>query len=433
MKKAILTLRKNLTGLVLCSIFIVNCSDDGPYHDDASKLALEKSELHSLSVSEKYAYVTKHLNVLRNGFLTITGNDGYRRILYDEIEMKFDGDFDVLIETLHSRIPKLMNELSHSPFITNGNYEVSMTAFSNIVDSVVVNLFPQVHIPNYLQLKEKGIIGNGVVTVVGYNGDETPIEWEGIKNNESKLEVVIVDEKYCSENEVWVIGLNDGKVPYMNLEDYKSSANARIQIIDCLNSGEEPCSTSPALWSDIWTYKFSIDCLKENIFSGNADVAITTWTCFEDFINPITGQQEPVDWFGDPEYRDLLSLDNFYLHKCFGPIGVGGKAVQAIHTFPVVTGFSTPTTPNESGGVGDHLYYVIFEHDNWPAGLKFRNVDPFWNSTSLNISFRSSQSEYGYGVFSSAEECFVCAPGNGTTACDHLINNDCAEFSFYKQ
>src|SRR5690606_9211634 len=122
---------------------------------------------------------------------------------------------------------------------------------------------------------------------------------------------------------------------------------------------------------------------------------------------------EPVDWFGDPEYRDLLSLDNFYLHKCFGPIGVGGKAVQAIHTFPVVTGFSTPTTPNESGCVGDHL--------------------SFWNSTSLNISFRSSQSEYGYGVFSSAEECFACAPGNGTTACDHLINNDCAEFSFYKQ
>jgi hypothetical protein len=235
--------------------------------------------------------------------------------------------------------------------------------------------------------------------------------------------VRIFDENYLKSHEVWVISLHDGKINPV-ADDINVEANGKVEAYNCLRLNENPCARSPAVGSTIFTYKYAIKCSKESALAGQSEVSITTWTCFKDFINPTTGQHEDVDWYGDPEYRLIRQVPRSLLGVCFDR-----------YAFPVIESWLPITEPNPSGGLGDVLYYIVFEHDNWPTGLRYRTLTPFWfwyPNTPLTISFRSADGEYGSGVFSADEKCFVCAPGSGTTACDHRWENSCAEFTFAK-
>jgi hypothetical protein len=75
----------------------------------------------------------------------------------------------------------------------------------------------------------------------------------------------------------------------------------------------------------------------------------------------------------------------------------------------------------ENGAKGDHLFYVIYEHDNWPTGERQATITSS-QGYSLYLAYRSADDEYSKGIITS-DDALPYFAGK------YAIDNGCIKFN----
>lgn len=423
-------IRKGACSL-LCTllIFFGACKDELAHNTLQRALLVNKQNLQSITIAEQYAYLDGHLHELANGILDVTDDRPFRTQLYHELEKRFDGDYNTLLTVLNEKIPGLYKQLAASPYTNADAFNVSLEAFTGIPDSSgEVNLYPQLYIPNYTQLKAKGML-NSNPTLVWYNGDETRTWRDGVRLNAlGKPETVRVDEDYTRNNEVWVVSLSEsyhgGDIVYLPLEPEPSAAAERVA---CLQPSY--CSASNKQWEHGKMRNFRLNCDYDNILSGSNDIADNSYCTFPRMINPFNGARHTPQWIGNSDHRLLKKANSGFCYADFNKMFFEEWR----------TAGSNP--PNHQGRRGNLLFFVFFEFDNWPAKLKSKDVvyteygiraDGSWGmvETKLAIMYRSAQTQLAFGVMDSTDGCDGKLCDNQRHPCVYRVQNDCFEAQF---
>lgn len=295
--------RKFFVALIVATFIFSHCSDSNTQFTPVNQ---EKIDIGKKSQAEQYAYLEKNLLTLQRAFLPQTQNQDFKNLLYNEVEKMFDGDENVLLERLFEVNKDLLPQISQSRYLTaTDKVDQSLDAFKNLESSQErFDLFPQIYIHNYFNLKEKGLSQNPVIVV--YKGDKREI-LEGLRlNSKGETERIQVDESFASQNEVWVLSLNenyDGEA-YENFVAKAKISNGRTKYTGaCISTPN--CLRDNTEWTDMEMNTFMISCRKETWAAGNSDVSITRMTAFENFIHPVWEQYWAPHWLGDAGGYDI--------------------------------------------------------------------------------------------------------------------------------
>jgi hypothetical protein len=411
-------------------IFICACKDELTHNTLQRALLVNKQHLQHVTQAEQYAYLDNHLTILANGILGVTDDRTFRTQLYQQIEKRFDGDYNTLLTVLNEKIPGLYKQLSASPYTNADAFNVSLEAFTGIPDSSgEVNLYPQLYIPNYTQLKVKGLL-NSNPTLVSYNGDET-LPWrDGVRlNSLGKPETVRVDADYIKSHEVWVVSLSEsyygGDIVYLPQEPEPMGDGVQRSV--CLAPGY--CQASGKNWQHGKMRNFRLNCDYDNIFSGSNDVADNSYCTFPRMINPFNGARHTPQWIGNSDHRILKKANAGFCYTDFNKMFF--EEWRTAGTNP----------PNRQGRRGNLAFCVFFEFDNWPARLKSKDVvyseygmrsDGSWGiiETKLTIMYRSAQTALASGVMDSMDGCDGTPCDNQRHPCVYRVQNDCFEAQF---
>lgn len=313
-------LRKRLkivVALFVATIILSECNDAS---FDATKMmsAKNKTEIVNKPIKEQYKYVGDNLSIIQKAFLPLTKSPEFRELLYSEVAQQFDGDENVLLQELFKRNSNLVSELMQSRFLNNSNdISKSLDAFVNIgMGRDRFTLYPQIYIHNFFNFKNKGFATPNPAIVV-FSGDESMTTFEGLRLTlNGDMEKISVDENFASQNEVWVISLNEnykGK----SMKEFRATVKERQKYTgDCISTPS--CDRTAIDWAHIEMNKLLIDCQWETWVQGNADVSITRVVAFEDAINPVTQEYQDPHFLGDnTEWTNLISVDNSNIGNCF--------------------------------------------------------------------------------------------------------------------
>ncbi|MFN8354542.1 MAG: hypothetical protein U0Y10_08855 [Spirosomataceae bacterium] len=390
--------------VLFITLLIFSCTkQDEAVMPDLQNLKLEKD------LGNLFDYTHRNLEILGKAVLISSENFNFRQKVYQEIERKFDGDFNVLIETLDNDNVDFDLAQNVSNVISTNNSRVTpdevINAFKNIEGK---NYYPQVYIPFYEELKAKRIIGTKEPVLIIHDG-QTKDVFEGFsyksgvlqKNNQK------VDENYAKTNEVWVISLNE-RVSNSELASTSSSKPARL-------------AGTPYDYV-VWD-RIKVTCYKESWLGGGSEVCIQAiianidgyityqtslgWKTIEYFVLPYNV------WGGSLNIRDFTRSE----------VSRGAVITDIFSAFTYVSNDPTLTIPSfyaNGGTPGSHFWYVIYEDDNWPVGTRYKDVTSAAGRT-YTFAYRSADDEYDSGVMN--------AYSNSPTGVDqYTVANGCIEF-----
>jgi hypothetical protein len=127
------------------------------------------------AIKDPYKYTLDNLTMIGKGVLSASVNTNFRKMVYTEIDKKFDGDFNVLVNTLGENASKMNINLVQNVAKNMGNAsdmmanaQNAMNAFKNIEGN---EYYPQVYIPFFEELKKSGKLGTNNPTIVIFNGN----------------------------------------------------------------------------------------------------------------------------------------------------------------------------------------------------------------------------------------------------------------------
>jgi hypothetical protein len=189
-------MKKSLTFLVIGGVMFSSCRSNELYDvDPVEALAVESSKFNDIG---HFILTENHLD------------KNFKEFLYGEIEKQFDGDYNVLVDVLLEK---------------NGNSKSKQLGFSKRItdDLQVQNIYPQVFIPFYAELKAEEILGSKDPIVVFHTSDETIREYPGFAlNDKGELEELdfLISEEFAMQNEIWVISPNErvGNKDFVSLD-----------------------------------------------------------------------------------------------------------------------------------------------------------------------------------------------------------------------
>lgn len=342
-------------------------------------------------ISDPFKYTLDNLTTIGKGVLHSSKNNDFRKMVYAEIEKRFDGDEDVLIKTLEENankmnisliqnIAKSMRNISD----VRVNAETALKAFSNIEGN---EYYPQVYIPFFEELKKNGKIGTSNPTIVIFNGDSKGSKQNGVPgyivdNDGSIKQIANVKEDYAKNNEVWVISLNERTVKT------KEGIKLKKELINNLESLKK---NNKVIGVNDWEWK--IERMKVNIHKdsgwlmGDSEVCMKAVVVYYPLASGISSSYLYLPYGG------YLSLGNF---------SVGNEQVNNVDI--VKTHKSTiffkwgDIVGNEPNNGSQYMYYVIYEDDNWPAGERTAIFNSFGGST-VEIPYRSADDYYHINRF----------------------------------
>lgn len=339
------------------------------------------------SYENQIIFTQGNLNTLGMAALSIADDPEFREIVYKEIEKQFDGDYNVLFETLSQVQTSDQSTIGARMAATSKIDEklyLAMEAFKSIEGK---DYYPQIYIPFYEELKEKKVSSNAKVlspenepVIVLFTGDDSQDAYPGYQLNEGgELEVTgfMVDEEYAQNNEVWVISLNER---YFGENDSSSEANGSI-------NGRT--KSSPSAIVD----QIKIKCHKESWAAGASEVNILTlfsnWGATVLNLNVYGhGVYEggQIYKFSRKDVRKQRNKDvNFYILNDWDD--------------------RAPDMPYGN--------YVIFEYDTWPTG---RKTAEWYVGATISIQYRSADIYYDLNTVYK------------TNFYGYYINNGCIEW-----
>ncbi len=363
---------------ILLYLFVFVCFVSCSTHED-----VVENPLNTLQPdTDDIAYAKKHLKVLGEFASELANTDNsYRNLIYNEVEKRFDGEYNVLFQTIDSIL--FSDKVPYSIARTETeSYKVALKAFLN---KEGINYFSQIYIPFYEELQKRKAKPNyqqKSPVIILLAGDSQQDVFEGYQLEDGKFDKTrfLIDESYARNHEVWVISLNEryfGKQT-SNLDYYNT--NGRIEAS-----------------ASAWIENMKCKCHKETWAAGGSEVNMITvfsdWGFYHD--------DTEVNTYGGGDYEG----GNI---KKFERKDVKNKTQRTVN-FPLLNHWDArmPNTPYAS--------YVIFEYDTWPTGLK----KVTWNTGGQNYT-REYRSADDYYDMSSVSKTFL----HGYT-----VNNSCIEWN----
>lgn len=339
------------------------------------------------SYENQIIFTQGNLNTLGMAALSIADDPEFREIVYKEIEKQFDGDYNVLFETLSQVQTSDQSTIGARMAATSEIDEklyLAMEAFKNIEG---IDYFPQIYIPFYEELKEKKVSSNAKVlspenepVIVLFTGDDSQDVYPGYQLNESgELEETgfMIDEEFAQNNEVWVISLNER---YFGENDSSSETNGSI-------NGRT--KSSPSAIVD----QIKIKCHKESWAAGASEVNILT--LFSNWGATVLD----LNVYGNGVYEggEIYKFSRKDVRK------QNNKDVN----FYILNDWDDRAPDMPYGN------YVIFEYDTWPTG---RKTAEWYVGATISIKYRSADIYYDLNTVYK------------TNFYEYYVNNGCIEW-----
>ncbi len=357
-------------GLFLLAIVFYGCQDQ-----EASDESLTPSEEPVKSV---YAQLEESLMPFGQIALRYSQEPSFRSLVYEEIEKQFDGDYNVLLETVRDRRMEANR---------GGGQELS-DALICFTQTYVLEekLYPQIYIPFYESVRKRKEASRGSEEtqpyILLYDGDEGREVWPGYTIDEAGELVeagINIDETFAEEHEVWVISINerieDGAVmDFVEVEETTEGARVMTPVTGIIS-------------------RLDFNCRKESFPSGKHDIHIRRYTSWYAATDPGTSEVGVYNRLGssDPTGDKIadIDIDNSDIK--------GDKWRVKNLSYNYTNGWNTDK--------GDYMVYVIFEKDEYPAE-KRETPGIFLPGTSgsfdrLQIEYRSYDTSYIYDYISS--------------------------------
>lgn len=320
-------------------------------------------------------FATDNLKVYGKSILTFQIDFDFKANLYAAIEESFDGERNVLFKTLlredknpiHAR--KLQGELLNSR-------QAIMNAFMNLDGK---NYYPQVFIPFYDELKATGKLSIKIPTLVIYTHDSPNSLYQGysLDHKGNLLQTQLISEAYAKENEVWIVSLNERVDNDGNVTDgYKNTSSRTLGV-----------SYPNARFNTI-----KIDSHKEEWVAGASEVHIKRYLSFYRYdqysSNPAVLQVTSEDAFSDGDGWRISQVKRSDVGKTLTVNWVYvGDWPTKYYNFQDGSSYHT-----------DYIYYVVFEYDSWPTGMRTATIQDAGLSTiPINSSYRSADTFYKIG------------------------------------
>jgi len=357
-------------GLILLSLlFVISCEDQ--------TLNDEQPLSNSKVINQRdVAFATENLSIYGASLLTFQKDSDFRKVLYAGIEAAFDGERNVLFKTLlqEDKNPIHARKLTSSLL---GSKEGIMNAFANIEGK---NYYPQLFIPFYDELKANGKLSIKDPVLVIYATDSPNSEYQGysINNNGDLVKTKMVSEAYAKENEVWVVSLNERVDSEGNVINFhEKETGGRTQGVSYPN----------ARFATI-----KIDSHKEEWVSGGSEVHIKRYASFYRY-DQYSSNQAALNYTEEDALNDgdgwrIKEIKRKDVGKTLTVNWVyAGNWPDKFYNFDNGTSYHT-----------DYLYYVVFEYDPWPAGMRTASIqDAGLSSIPINSSYRSTDTFYKIG------------------------------------
>ena len=316
-------------------------------------------------------FAQDNLKLYAQSVLAMQNESGFRADLYAAVEEAFDGEKNVLFKTLmdDSKNPKNARSLKDN---LQQLSSTALTAFNNIEG---YNYYPQVYIPFYEELKTAGKLGKSEPKVIVYTHNLPNSEYPTytLNSDGSLTEGQSVSEDFAKENEVWVVSISERVDDNGAVKEEIDSDNGRTQGVSFPNARFQT---------------MKITSHKEEWVAGGSEVSIKRYMSFFWFdqhsSNPVAKEYSIED----------------------APDDGSGKRVKDVKRSDVDNTLTINWTyvvnwPNQSyqfdfGSVHtDFFYYVVFEYDAWPTGLRNAYIpDAGVSGNTIYTCYRSADTYY---------------------------------------
>lgn len=333
------------------------------------------------------SFAQYHLNYLALGFAGLSTDNDLREIIHNEVAKEFDGDYNVLIDSLiivcdqnNYDLETMMNSVFDENGLSTIRFLDLLEAFEDIDEC---NYYPQIFIPEF-EIHEDNY--SYQVLTVAYNGNEELDTFYSYNNSSGYLveqTVVLNNEDQADDYEIWVISINED-VDCDGLLESESTPNGNNEKVgsSCTCQG-----TESQISFEI--EKMTVKTLHEGWLGGKSDIAIKSTRSYWNFKDPATG--EFIEFislgFGDFRGYKLAKIKR----KDVKDQNEKTISVQIIDDWNVECYYEHPIL----------MGYVIFERDNWPVNTRTKdlpilNVSP---ADEIFLTFRSAADQYYKGWF----------------------------------
>ena len=405
------------------------------------------------------------LSTLAKGLAGVSVNKGFRQIIYDRVEETFDGDYNVLLEVLDKSATAkgLKFQKEAEQFLDeNGEPGRFSTALNRLNVTAMPDISlekPQIFIPYYTELKEKGVIGLGVPTLVIFDGDESKTEVQGYKINPAGKLIALpklINEAYAKENEVWVVSLNERQtlVPQPIDDDLPNNPDdgdgeyTPVPIV--CNDGNDDGGDPLPEGIEVFLKNLRVTCHKESWLNGGSEVFINLTSAYGTGYDPETGEPFEIVWrmnawpidYDDGLARVLKNLTRTEVDQkntYYGPFGLTGITQKLydsqgnlLEEEVLQWGTKKPWMLNFDDQRGDHIYYVIYELDNGLGAFDFQEISttiPPFNTFTVKLNYQSANNPYDYGSFSWYKN--GGPEGVAPYPCDYSSYKECISYELY--
>ena len=328
------------------------------------------NEITEKSRIDQNDYVSGHFKKIGESVLNLASNPVIRESIYREIDKKFDGDNNALINTLLTL--SINSKFTISEKALHEEALKSSNAFFNIESK---NFYPQLFIPFYEELLEKGVINRGsklsgknLPLLVFKIGDDEIDKVTGYLLDKSGKLIEFtskINEEFAKQNEVWVISLNERVFSSEDIQRISKNKNFKQLSI---------------LTSKIEKLKVKVD--YEDWTGGASDVYINGWYANAN-ASPI-GSSSPLGYINMYPYVNERRIRD-----------VSDSELNTTLTINWIMNDST--IPWNPATLGNYMYFAIYESDSWPTARRDAEISTSNPSKKLYVTFRGKDPEYWAG------------------------------------
>jgi hypothetical protein len=350
----------------------------GPLAERASHLA--PTDYAQASPEEKVAYFEYHLGAIGQSALLMADHAAFRQALYQGIDQKFDGETNVLVKDLLARQPALADQWDQAARrLGFGGVENALAAFQGLNQR---NSYPQLYIPFYDELKEKGKLGKNAPVVVLYYGKDD-LAYPGFRFDPAQRLIQtgqMVDEAQARQTEVWVISLNE-------------RVDAQGELFKAIGS-PEPVGNSGRLEQGQAKFShISVRCHGDSWAGGGTELhLVRRESTSSGFFVDIGNNGAAGDKIGDWTRPSIEAQTIFNMNFIYNPSWTNTDA----YVYMAIFDYDSPG-PNE-------LFRV---EQNGPNGISRWGLSTIWaNNTGVYVSDVISYTE-ATGGFPILESCIL--------------------------
>lgn len=376
---------KAIIKCVLISLFFISCTKSNTSFDDIKNDA--KNAISASSKENQVKYAEENLKQIGEDVAKLTNESGFIEFIHNEVNKKFDGEYEVLIKDLkkNSTWSNNLNTLK---------INAGLEAFKDIRNE---SFYPHIYIPKFQYDEENNILSRysvDSILFVFYGGDLSSSDINAshdayyLNDKDSLVYWGLVNETYANQHEVWIFALND-KVGF-------DGRNAPVESGPDAGGGGGGGGTTTSntiedgLNINYRLNKLTVKLYKESWLGGDSEVHMRAWA------NCRNGRVNGNLLLGLQDYSTNVSTTDFL--GCLIK-NVKTRDIRNQKEFVVNLTLNSNWTVNDFNTKPIIFQYVIFERDLWPTGTVTQVHNPYSGTSDTQnlqafFTFRSADDEY---------------------------------------